>query len=58
MTNTSDSLLFVDIDLEADDVSILDLALRKGELGLHQLDHARFDFLRVLYEWAKEIEVG
>ena len=45
MTNTSDSLLFVDIDLEADDVTILDFTLSERELRLHQLNHPRLDFL-------------
>lgn len=38
-------LLVVDIDLEADDIAILNLALGKCELRLHQLNHAWFDFL-------------
>ena len=40
-----DSLFLRLFDLEADDVSILNLALRKRGLGLHYFDHARFDFL-------------
>jgi hypothetical protein len=40
------SLLLTELDLEADDVAVLDLALSKRELRLHQLDHARFDFLQ------------
>lgn len=38
-------LFVVDIDLEADDIAILNLALGKCELRLHQLNHAWFDFL-------------
>lgn len=38
-------LFFRLLDLEADDISILNLTLCKGELRLHKLDHARFDFL-------------
>lgn len=38
-------LLLRNIHLEADDVAILDLTLSEGELGLHELNHARFDFL-------------
>jgi hypothetical protein len=39
-------LLFVGkINLEADDITVLDFTLRKGALSLHELNHARFDFL-------------
>ena len=38
-------LLIRDINLEADDVSILDFTLGEGVLWLHEFDHARFDFL-------------
>ena len=38
-------LLLIHVYLEADDVTILDLTLRKRQLGLHELDHARFNFL-------------
>ena len=40
-------ILVVDLDLEADDVSILDLTLRERRLWLHELDHARFNFLLI-----------
>ena len=32
--------------MEADDITILNLALSKRLLGLHRLDHARFNFLQ------------
>jgi hypothetical protein len=35
------------IDLETNDISILNLALSKRELLLHELDHARLDFLQM-----------
>ena len=38
-------LLLVHVDLEADNITILDLTLSEGQLGLHELNHARFDFL-------------
>ena len=38
-------ILFTDLDLEADDVSILDLTLCERRLRLHELNHAGFDFL-------------
>ena len=38
-------LLLVHVDLEADDVAVLDLAMREREFWLHELDHSRFDFL-------------
>ena len=41
-------LLLVHVDLEADNVAILDLALGEGKLRLHELDHARFDFLHTV----------
>lgn len=41
-----DSLFVVDINLEADNVSILNLALSERQLRLHELNHARFDFLK------------
>jgi hypothetical protein len=34
------------IDLETNDISILNLALSKRELLLHELDHAGLDFLQ------------
>ena len=40
-----DALLILHLDLEADDITILDLALLEREPGLHELDHARFNFL-------------
>ena len=40
------SLFVVHLDLEANDIAILDFALREGHLRLHELDHPRFDFLR------------
>ena len=44
MTGTV-SLLLVHLDLEANDVTILDLTLRERHLLLHDLDHPGFDFL-------------
>ena len=38
-------LLLANVHLETDDVSILYLTLSEGQLWLHELDHARFDFL-------------
>ena len=38
-------LLLVHVDLEADDITVLNLALRERQLGLHELYHAGFDFL-------------
>lgn len=38
-------LFLVHVDLEADNITVLDLALRECQFGLHELDHARFDFL-------------
>lgn len=34
------------VDLETNDITILNLTLSKSELLLHQLDHARLDFLQ------------
>jgi len=42
------SLFLRVIDLETDDISILNLTLSKSVLLLHELDHARFDFLQKL----------
>ena len=38
-------LLLVHVDLEADDVAVLDLALGECELWFHELNHTRLDFL-------------
>jgi hypothetical protein len=38
-------LLIGDINLEADDISVLDFTLGEGVLRFHKLNHARFDFL-------------
>ena len=38
-------LLLIHVNLETDDVAILNLTLSEGQLGLHELNHARFDFL-------------
>ena len=38
-------LLLVHVYLETDDIAILNLTLSEGQLGLHELNHARFDFL-------------
>jgi len=40
------SLFLRVLDLETDVISILDLALSKSKLLLHELDHARFDSLQ------------
>ena len=40
------SLFIANLDLEANDITVLDLTLRECQLGLHELDHARFDFLK------------
>lgn len=40
------SLLLGYIYLEADDITILNLALGKSLLRLHELNHARLDFLQ------------
>ena len=34
-----------DVNLEADDISVLNFALGEGVLRLHKLNHPRFDFL-------------
>ena len=39
------SLFIANLDLEAYDITVLDLTLRERQLGLHELDHARFNFL-------------
>lgn len=39
-------LLFSDINLEAHNVPILDLALEECCLHFHELNHIRFDFLQ------------
>ena len=39
------ALLLGHIDLEADDVAVLDLALEEGGLHLHELDHVGLDLL-------------
>ena len=46
--SNENSLLLTDVNLEADNVAILDLALGEGKLRLHELDHARFDFLHTV----------
>ena len=44
--DASNSLLILsEVDLEADHVSVLDLANGEGALHLHGLDHPRFDLL-------------
>lgn len=46
MQQNAKGLLFLGvIDLEADDISILNLALSKCHFRLHKLDHSRFNFL-------------
>lgn len=40
-----DSLLLWKVDLETDDIAILNLTLTKWKFGLHELNHAWFDFL-------------
>jgi hypothetical protein len=37
--------LLTDVNLEANDISVLNFALREGRPRLHELDHASFDFL-------------
>lgn len=39
-------LFLAQFSLEADNISVLDLALRKGHLGLHNLNHPGFNFLQ------------
>ena len=39
------NFLIRDVNLEADDVSVLDFGLDEGVLRLHELDHTRFDLL-------------
>ena len=34
-----------DVDVEADDISVLHLTLGEGALRIHELDHAGFNFL-------------
>jgi len=38
--------LIGDVNLEADDISVLDIALREDLLRVHELNQAGFDFLR------------
>ena len=44
----SDLLLLCHVNLEADNIAVLDLTLRESELRLHELNHARFDFLQLI----------
>ena len=40
-------LLLVDVNLEANDISVLNFTLSESQFGLHELNHARFDFLHI-----------
>lgn len=46
-------LLLVNINLEANNVSVLDFTLRESQLGLHELNHAGFDFLQNVFRSEK-----
>ena len=50
------NFLIGNINLEADDVSVLDFTLGEGVLRLHELDHTRFDFLGKGYQLARHID--
>jgi len=47
--------LIGDLILEADDVSVLDFTLVERAVWFHELDHARFDFLRKGDESARRV---
>ena len=45
---TEYTLFFRLINLETDNITILDFTLTERQLGLHLLNHPRFDFLKIV----------